>query len=180
MSVHVHPDTSQADTAVETDHYRGKNEPLGRSEQKAQAPTCLAGSSSPRRTHTGRPPSCSPRDNSAPPCRAGSPICSCSSPPQSRCPADTPAARPSPPDKRTPQGTAPAPQSSHPASPPLHSLPRRRFSKSIPHRMAPIPQTDRPPRNNLPEDKASASPTLPDNTIPSDKPRHSSPLAPVL
>ena len=137
-------------------------------------PTCQQGSSIPQHTHARYPPSCSQPGNSTPPCKGGNSRCFCSSSPPKRCRADTRAVQSSPPDRRSPPDTAPAPGSSHPVWQRLRLLRRLRLSSSTLRCKPQTLDTALPPHSSTPEGTASVSPRPRDKTTPSDTSPHSS------
>ena len=137
-------------------------------------PTCQQGSSIPQHTHARYPPSCSQPGNSTPPCKGGNSRCFCSSSPPKRCRADTRAVQSSPPDRRSPPDTAPAPGSSHPVWQRLRLLRRLRLSSSTLRCKPQTLDTALTPHNSTPEGTASVSPRPRDKTTPSDTSPHSS------
>ena len=142
-------------------------------------PTCQQGNRIRQHTRARYPPSCSQPGNSTPPCKGGNSRCFCSSSPQKRCRADTRAVQSSPPDRRTPPDTDPAPGSSHPVWQRLRLHRRLRLSSSTLRCKLPTLDTALPPHSSTPEGTASVSPRPRDKTTRPDTSPHNSPPAHV-
>eukprot|EP00961_Rhodomonas_salina_P184456 2490721-Rhodomonas_salina.1 len=113
-------------------HFQGMSARSNTDTRSAEPPTSQEDSSTPHRTGTRPPPSCSPRDSTNQQGMPRSPTHSSSSQPPTMSPAGKAQASPSPQDRRTQPGKAPAPSPSRLDVPLRYQAPR----SSTPHRTA--------------------------------------------